>query len=217
MRRKKRVYTRRQMALRRIAQAVICLLAVNHLCMFFFFLPGQAVRYEEEEKGVYDAKVIVRDWTPEFTKVMDYETADFIYLTANDRALCFSTMDHSMLYGWQAQSSVLECSGRKAFFADWSAVEIGNWEREVVFFGRVDDYRIRRVEFKVEELAEFVDEGETAKVWTLMADDFIEKDGRRYLYERMDWVSQIEASAYKMTATAYDAAGNVVERQELPY
>ena len=206
--RKKKRYTRRQRAFRRIAQAVFCLLAVNFLSMHFFFLPGQAVGYQDERLGVYGAKPIARDWTPEFTEVLDYEDADALYLTANGSALCYSTLYYSLLYGWEAQATVLDCSGEGAFHADWATVEAGNGERQLVFYGRLEDHRIRRIGLTAEG---------TEKTVTYTVESFIEKQGKRYWYQRMDWDSRIDAAAYIVTAAAYDGAGNVVERQDLTH
>lgn len=200
MRRKKRVYTRRQKALRRIAQAIVCVLVVNYLCMEFFILPRQAVYKKTEKFGMYPVQVVTHFWTKDLN-------AELAYFTAAKNAVGLTAVKYWPIYGWYADSAtVVDCSGDEAFHADWTVR--GEQVKEVIFFGRLEDWSICRVELTAER-----DE----KKVMMTVEDFIQEDGKRYFLGRMEWKSKVQMKAFRVTATAYDAAGNVVERQELPY
>ena len=205
--RKKRLYTRRQAALRRLVLTVIVAICVNHVCMTGFLIPWQVRRLQQERYGIQNAEVIEKlygkDWS-----------AEWMYLMAGEDAMLLSRMDWFPLLGWNSNgSNVLDCSGEAPFHVDWS--QVGDGAKEIIFFGRAEKEDFREIEFLLElpENAEI--QGSPAWTGRLTADQFIEKGGKRYFLVRMDWPHKVWAGKCTMTATAYDGSGMVVEELEL--
>ena len=142
MKKKKRILTRRQSALRVTAIALAVMLFLNHVMHLGLIFPVQTVWQLEERAGVEHTRVVKRSPTPEIQKT------NIAFLSENDEATLFSSC-HLTIYGWMANFHVaLDCTGEEPIYAGVSYMSRDE-NRAWYFFGRVDDPTIQRVEISL--------------------------------------------------------------------
>lgn len=203
--------SRKRTALRRIAIAAAAVFCVNFFMHIGLLLPIQAIWQLEEREGARHTSVVTRDWAPEIHKT------HLVYLTENDDTTLFGSA-YLTVCGWMAGFSVaLDCSEEAPLYAGRSYM--GRDDGEVwYFFGRVDDPAIETVEVSLrsEEWNETTRTPSYREIRRLVAEDFLEKDGRRYflLRDSGEWDSGFGSSP-RPVAIGYDGAGGEVARLEI--
>lgn len=208
---KKQVLNRKRLALRRLVTAAVLMVLINHFFLLGLIFPRQCIWQLEEREGARHTSVVTRDWAPEIHKT------HLVYLTENDETTLFGST-YLSLYGWFAGFSVaLDCSEEAPLYAGRSYM--GRDDGEVwYFFGRVDDPAIETVEVSLrsEEWNETTRTPSYREIRRLVAEDFLEKDGRRYflLRDSGEWDSGFGSSP-RPVAIGYDGAGGEVARVEI--
>lgn len=209
----KKLPTRKRQALRRIALALVVLLAVNHWSNSFFLLPYQAVRDNEETYGLYDTKVIKRLWMKELV------STDLIYLTAEKKAMMLSFVEFDFPMGWESWSvETLDCSAGDLFYAGraWRRTkpnDDGEQELHHVFFGKLNSWDIKKLTISIVYDNR---DGETVEKRLEMT-DFIEKDDERYFLMEtvLEDVPENDLHMEPITATACNVRGEAIAEKEV--
>ena len=208
---KKQVLNRKRLALRRLVTAAVLMVLINHFFLLGSIFPRQCIWNLEERKGVRHTSVVARDWTPEIHKT------HLVYLTENEETTLFGST-YLSLYGWfEGFSVALDCSEEAPLYAGRSYM--GRDDRNVwYFFGRVDDPAIETVEISLrsQEWNEAAQAPLYREIRRLVAEDFLEKDGRRYflLRDSGEWDSGFGSSP-RPVAIGYDGAGGEVARVDI--
>ena len=208
---KKQVLNRKRLALRRLVAAAVLMVLINHFFLLGLIFPRQCIWKMEERQGARHTSVVTRDWAPEIHKT------HLVYLTENDETTLFGST-YLSLYGWFAGFSVaLDCSEEAPLYAGRSYLSRDDG-KVWYFFGRVDDPAIETVEVSLrsEEWNETTRTPSYREIRRLVAEDFLEKDGRRYflLRDSGEWDSGFGSSP-RPVAIGYDSAGGEVARVEI--
>ena len=203
--------SRKRTALRRIAIAVAAVFCVNFFMHIGLLLPIQAIWQLEEREGARHTSVVTRDWAPEIHKT------HLVYLTENDDTTLFGSA-YLTVCGWMAGFSVaLDCSEEAPLYA--GRFYLSRDDGKVwYFFGRVDDPAIETVEVSLrsEEWNETTQTPSYREIRRLVAENFLEKDGRRYflLRDSGEWDSGFGSSP-RPVAIGYDGARGEVARVDI--
>ena len=203
--------SRKRTALRRIAIAAAAVFCVNFFMHIGLLLPIQAIWQLEEREGARHTSVVARDWAPEIHKT------HLVYLTENDDTTLFGSA-YLTVCGWMAGFSVaLDCSEEAPLYA--GRFYMGREDRNIwYFFGRVDDPAIETVEVSLrsEEWSETTRTPFYLEIRRLTAENFLEKDGRRYflLRDSGEWDRGFGSSPQPV-AIGYDSAGGEVARVDI--
>ena len=194
---RKKTLTRRKRALHRLALAVLALLAVNHTVHIGYLLPIQGVHDYAQRHGLQHCTVITR-----LRPAGEDEEAGLLYFSTAKNAVYVTDVRHWIL-GWSgSHGAVADCSGDEAVHMNWL-----DWDGSVAFFGRVESAAAARVEVALQRGSEQL---------TFTIDDFLEKDGRRYILSFMDWdFRAVLPDAYTITATVYSPNGEALEQHDL--
>lgn len=186
---KKRLYTRKQRALRRIGWALLVLLLVNTVCHTYYLFPVQRLWNVEELWGCERTKVVERMW----------QDGRLWYLTENENAVLLMAQKPT-LTGWQAEVvKVLDCSKDAPIHGGVLRA------RGYYAFGRVDNPEVEAVRLSWEDGSE--------KVNRLTTDsDWINRNGCRYFLlcgdtEKLAWSGDLRPS---VRLTALDSSGREV-------
>lgn len=185
MRRKKKL-SRRRVALRRIAAAVIMVVLVNHFLGTGLLFPRLAICRMEELAGVGSTAVLARRFPSDRQMYI-------VYLTANDGALFMGSAEPGA-WGWTYDSGMaLDTSGSESLYAGW--FDGGQTE---YLFGCVKDPRIVSVQIEAQDSERY-----EVKLQ--------EKSGQKFfVLERPEYEGN--AAIY---AAGYDTAGEKIVRREI--
>lgn len=196
MRRKKSL-TRRKRALRRLALSMLVLLVVNHTVHIGYVLPIQGVRYYAQRHGLQHSGVITR-----LRPAGEDEEAGLLYFSTAKNAVYVTDVRH-WSFGWSgSHGAAADCSETGDIHLNWL-----DWDGSMIFFGRVDSTAVSRVEVLLQRELEQL---------TFTIDDFIEKDGQRYILSFMDWdFGAVLPEAYTITAAAYGIGEEILARQDI--
>ena len=195
---RKKLHSRKEKALRRVALAVALLLAVNYVQLGFYLFPAQALWESREYYGLTEMKVIHRE--------------DLTFLSEGEEALHLAVLDWDFPWGWFVYSgSAIDCAGDGAVHAAWEYRESTGDQESIAVFGRVDDQNVRSIEIYFREYEKLLEEGQTPHTARFTVDEFIKTENGRCFLTFFEW----EKDTCIKTLIAYDAEGNVVEQQEL--
>lgn len=219
---KNKLPTRKQLALRRLALALITLLAVNHVFQCFFLLPMQAVRHSEEAYGVHSTAVVKRRWLSEM------QNSRLLYLCAGEETLSLWGVNFEFPMGWVSwEGGVVDCSDEKPLHASWTymanrrphSTYMRDWERQyhLFFCGRLDDWDICKLDIRISYEVSGEDGTFEPRQSTWTVTDFPEKGGRRYFLAETvpEDLPMVSHYIQNIILTAYDRSGNIVAEQDL--
>lgn len=194
---RKKTLNRRKRALHRLALAVLALLAVNYTVHTGYLLPIQAVHDYAQRHGLPRSTVITR-----LRPAGEDEEAGLLYVSAGNNAVYVTDVRH-WIFGWNGiHGAAADCSGDETVHMNWL-----DWDGSVAFFGRVETAAAARVEVALQKESEQL-------IFTI--DDFLEKDGQRYILSFMDWDFRAALpDAYTITATVYSTSGEALEQHDL--
>lgn len=215
----KPIETRKHKALRRtvILAALLAVMLVDG----YNVLPGQAIRYTEENYNLGRTEIISRLLPPREMKLFPA----MFCLSGNENTLLMGGVRFHLLYGWlDFGGSPLDCSKDAPIHVGawlthrWSDAVKGD-PRADYLFGRVDDPAVAEVRVRL-SWREFVDDQPeycTDQVITVSAADMREKDGARYFVvpyapEERAFQEAHDSRIYYL-CDAVDAAGNVFYTQ----
>lgn len=199
----KKLPSRKRVALRRIAVMAIALFMINFFMHLGLLLPRQAIHEVEERKGTGRTRTVERVWVPEIHKT------HLVYLSQNENVTMLSTAYLTHL-GWMPGfGNALDCSGGEPLYAGFTLMN-RNERSAMLFFGRVDDPQIARIEIVV--YAEEYDERSYAvngrEVRRFTDVEILEQSGHRYFLvkdgEEWDFARDFSPRPH---VAAYNAAG----------
>lgn len=139
MKKVKKLYSRKRRALRRLALLLAALLACNCIFHFAYLLPIQALRYGEQELGVYGrAEILAARWRFH-GRVGNAIPARRIYFTAGERMVQFCGVELTFA-GWVPSfGRWLDCSDGEAVHGGRAAFpNRDGTQTDWYFYGRVD-------------------------------------------------------------------------------
>ena len=176
---RKKLPTRRRLALRRVVWALLLLLAVNHFFQVGYLLPGQAVRDEEEREGTGRTWTVESRWVPVL-----YRTHRFS-LRENENAVLLGNTYFSP-FGWQTTTGcALDCSEAAAVHAAEHRISRDGKGTVDCYFGRIDDPAIERVAVSIQEVT-YYDQGQEIRRelsrLTAERSEFLTRDGRTFFW-----------------------------------
>lgn len=217
MKRRKKCLTRRARAVRRVAGLGVVLVLSWQVLHVGYILPIQAIRQQEQAVGAGTTEVVSRFWEPES---LSGGLLNLVYVTANEQIVLFKQVRFTLYTGWEGNQApvILDCSGEKPFFAGCGAVQLEADEGEdpqsrYYLFGRVDDPSIQRIEAVITyEHAGDLPAAQMAlqtqrEEWTMLGD-------AAFFCLRSESGARLGNGSGTLTAAAYDAAGNLIARQE---
>jgi len=213
MKKKKRILTRRQSALRAAVITLAVMVFVVHVMHIGLLFPVQAVWQLEERAGVEHTRVVKRSPTPEIQKT------NIAFLSENDEATLFSSC-YLTIYGWLANFHVaLDCTGEEPLYAGVSYMSRDE-NQAWYFFGRVDDPAIQRVEISLcEETYDNMSYAHVGdEVYRMAGIPLEEQSGRRYFLVKYNdgWDYDTHSSPCPVVI-GYDSAGEELVRLEIEY
>jgi len=214
MKKKKRILTRRQSALRAAVITLAVMVFVVHVMHIGLLFPVQAVWQLEERAGVEHTRVVKRSPTPEIQKT------NIAFLSENDKATMFSSC-YLTIYGWMANFHVaLDCTTEEPLYAGVSYMSRDE-NQAWYFFGRVDDPAIQRVEISLCET-----EPNKMGYVHLVGDEvhrmagipLEEQSGRRYFLVKYngEWDYEVHSRVHPIVI-GYGSAGEELVRLEIEY
>ena len=210
----KRIFTRRQSALRVTGIALAVVVFVVHVMHLGLIFPVQTVWQMEERAGIKHTRVVKRSPAPEIHKT------HLAFLSENDDATLFSSC-HLTIYGWMANFHVaVDCTGEEPLCAGVSYMSRDE-NRAWYFFGRVDDPAIQRVEISLCET-----EPNKMGYVHLVGDEvhrmagipLEEQSGRRYFLAKYngEWDYDVHSQVHPIVI-GYDGDGQELIRMEIEH
>lgn len=207
----KKLRTRKQTALRRIAVMVAVLFVINFFMHIGLLIPRQAIHEVEERNGTGWTRTVDRMWAPEI------HTSHLVYLNQNENVTMFSSA-YLTIVGWMPGfGNVLDCRGGEPLYAGFTMMHRD--EKETWFlYGRVDDPEIERVE--IELRAEEYDSNSYAvdgrEVRRITDVELQEQDGRRYFLVKDGGAWDYDRdNRPRPWAVCYNAAGTEIHRMDI--
>jgi len=198
--------TRKRVALRRMAVAAVALFLINYFMHLGLLLPRQAIHEVEERKGTGWTRTIDRIWVPEIHKT------HLAYLSQNEHVTMLSTAYFSPL-GWMPGfGNALDCSGGEPLYAGYTLMN-RNERSAMLFFGRVDDPEIERIEIvlyaeEYDSMSHAVNGREVCRITDV---EILEQSDRRYFLvkngEEWDFARDFRPRPH---VAAYNAAGEEI-------
>lgn len=202
--RRRKLFSRKRQALRRVLLALVSLLLVNHIFGIALF-PIQAVRREAEHEGIGRVWVVERKWEPSL-----YMTHLF-YLMENERAVMLGDTYLSPL-GWETMfGATVDCTGEEPIYAGYH--QISHADKALgCYFGQIDDPAIETVVISIQQ--EESDQGEAVRRelrrLTVEREDFVSGRDRTFFWIIEPLVPKQTAEAVRYSVvTAYDADGRI--------
>lgn len=213
----KKSRTRKQRALRRLAQVILLLAALN-MTGAVNFLPRQAMRDVAEECSLTEPRVIksyYSDAIPQFRLARQYFVEG-----REGLMLCTAMWDPLQPTGWWGLRAALAplCEGEPLSLGYRCAAQGKDYTAQV--FGRVDDGRIARIVLRWRPGTGIEDD---FRYWDVPEEAFFRVDGRRYVLceaqevgvnDELRWSEDQDKwfnfFVSDLTALAYDEAGTLL-------
>lgn len=206
MKKKKYAPTRRKKALLLCALCLV-LAAANVLLNDYGFTRRSAIRDIEERHATYGMEELVSLPALPLKGTHDLEHG----LMANENSLIHACIRFNPFKGWFRDSAcVLDCSEEKSAHIAYHTISSRNDSNVyVIFFGRVDDPDISRVEVELVPgwVEDYVPLPETE---TLSTEEFITAGGCRYFYIEYEYEFSNRDYIELKGASFYNRAGEVV-------
>ena len=196
MKKTEKLRTRRQRALHALAWALGLLLVCNYVLHFGYLFPIQAFRCAEQREGVYEReRVVAARWEPGMI-----HATDRLYLAEGENCLTLGCTYLSLL-GWDPSFAwpIDTSSGGDAHLG-FVGMSRRNQHRTVVFYGRIDNPGVTRLELHGESM-----DGNNGFALGVSRDDWFIKDGKTYL---------LLSDSYRFSDGEYAEYSLVVETED---
>lgn len=218
MKKKKKLRTRKQRAIRQVLWALLALLVACELCNVGRLLPIQAIWDSEERYGVGYMDLDTVTWM----HVPETHLTHLRCLRVNEK-VTFLGGTYLTVMGWVENFGIaLDCTGEDPIYA--ARHDMYRREKEHsslwIVFGRVDDPAVTDLQVCIRQQAAWDENGdptawEDLGIFTVEADEWFTQAGRRYFLVKRPEVDFGEDVYPQYFIRGLDVAGETVADMEI--